>query len=201
MLTSAPIQMQIAAGIGFLSYLVATAGLRERHRPVEITGWTLAFSAVFLATLPVMQAAVSERWSMWISAGVPIMIAGLWRYRGHRLASWVGAKLKISRAMQYPSVESWIADHHPRITQIGVVLKDGTEISCMNADEHWDGEFKASMLFAPDGIALHADTIVRPGKEPKKYTYQHLHDANWGSRITVIPKDQIAWYWLRAEKS
>ncbi len=201
MLTAAPIQMQIAAGIGFLAYLTATAGLRERHRPVEITGWTLMFSAVFLAALPVAQAWVPERWSMWAAAGLTFLLAILWRAVGHRLVSRIGAKLKISRAIQYPSVRSWLLDHHPAFTQIGVVLKDGTEIRSMNVQEHWDGFLRAPVMLAADGsIALVADSIEHPGHETTPLEKSYVHNQDWGDMLTVIPGDQIAWYWVRVKK-
>ena len=205
---AAPLQMQIAAGIGFMAYLLAMAGLRSRHRPIEIAGWSLAFSAIFL-----LMQAVLDRLMMPIAAGawaalVTLAAAVFWRSVGWRAANWIGRKLRISRALPHPDVESWLLDQHPAITQIGVVLKDGTEITCLNTEAHWDEldkaenrNLRAPVFFADDGsIALVAEEVTRAGQDPEKHGQEFIHDE-WGTRLTVLRADQIAWYWIRMKRA
>ena len=185
---------------GYAAYYVANVGIRDHHKPADVTFATLVFAFVSAFAFYFC------RWTVGLSlvstSGITFtfgMAAGaIWRrfVRPH----FEQALRSISHSDDLPS--AWMALFGERrvATQLCIQLKDGTWLMCADLKEFQNSPNGPCVLGAKGDILMYV-TDKMTDKQSKRgvgfVPEPHPIDPMWGHEITYIPADQIARVALR----
>jgi hypothetical protein len=183
---------------GYAAYYVANVGIREHHKPADVTFSILifAFASAF--------AFYFCRWSLGIplvpTSGITfvfgMLVGAIWRKFGRPHFAHLLRRADISHSDDLPS--AWMALFGERrvATQLSVQLKDGTWLMCENLSKFAKSPNGPCVLGAKGDILMYVtDKQSKRGSgfvsEPDPI------DVLWGHEITYIPADQITKITLR----
>jgi hypothetical protein len=190
-----PWEIQTALASGYAAYMLAYTGIRMRHGALDAAFLTLVFSLI--ATLALTATARFGPLLSAPSAFVTTCLTGfVWR-------RWVRDYYRA--AIRYFDV-SWSDDDQSaldtllgnsshRISQIAVLLDDGTWLRCDDAAKFKDSPFGPCVLGPTGDVALYLTHEERLGSEARALT--SVLSADYGDRITYIPAGRIKRVTLR----
>lgn len=187
---------------GYAAYYVANVGIREHHKPADVTFSTLifAFASAF--------AFYFCRWSLGLTlvltSGITfvfgMLVGALWRKFGRPHFAHLLRRTDISHSDDLPS--AWMALFGERrvATQLSVLLKDGTWLMCADLSKFAMSPNGPCVLGAKGDVLMYV-TDKMTDKQSKRGSGFVLApdpiDVLWGHEITYIPADQIARIILR----
>lgn len=187
---------------GYAAYYVANVGIRDHHKPADVTFSTLVFA--FVAAFAFYFCKWVLATSLVVSSGATFafaLIAGAaWGAFGRpRFVGFLRAT-RVSHSDDLPS--AWMAIFRERrvARQLSVQLKDGTWLMCADLSKFAASPNGPCVLGAKGDILMYVtdkmtDKLSKRGvgfiPEPDPI------DALWGHEITYIPADQIARVILR----
>jgi hypothetical protein len=194
----------LLAACGYVAYYIANVGIRDHHKPADITFSILVFA--FVAAF----AFYFSRWvldlSLVVSSGITFlfaMIAGAsWRALGRPHFERMLRATRISHSDDLPS--AWMALFGERrvATQLTVQLKDGTWLMCDDLSKFQTSPNGPCVLGAKGDILMYV-TDKMTDKQSKRgagfVPKADPIDARWGHEITYIPADQIVRVDLRRQ--
>jgi hypothetical protein len=182
-------EVQTALASGYAAYAVAYTGLRDRQKPIDIAFTTLVFSVP--ATLVLGLLSSYGPWFAIPGAFVgSIAVAVLWRKPIRSLVFAILRRWNITWSNDDPSALATLSENAKfKITQVAVLLDDGTWLRCDDARKFAGAPF-APYLLGPNGdVALyltHEETADGKVKELKT-----VRDSDWGDRITYVPANRV----------
>lgn len=183
-------QIQVALASGYAAYLLCYAGIRGSHTTIDTTFSTLVFSLIATAILYLAKPRIHD-----VAAGALAFIltcaAGiLWRRFFRKPLRWLMREWNVSWSDDDPSsLATLLANQDHPVSQVGVLLDDGTWLQCRNLGLFADAPFGPCKLGANGDVALYLTHEVSPGGDVKEL--QTVRDAYYGDRITYVPASRI----------
>lgn len=174
-----------------MGYFVAHVGIRDHHKPIDVTFSTLVFGFCAAFAYQIMQ---HVGFQMLTSSGVAaitsIVLGGLWRAVLRPMFYKAMQHTNVSYADDIPS--AWLnlfSVTNVVATQLTVRLKDGRVLMC--ADLHrFKDEPNGPFRFGSTGDILMYVTDQKIGYAWS--TAEHVIFEDWGSEITYIPAAEVA---------
>ena len=188
-LLNLPWQIQASLASGYAAYMIAYIGLRESHRTIDTAFITLAFGLVATGVL-------------WIFADTAPLVAGasafilacagavIWRKWGIDAVHWFFRKANLSWANNDPTALATLTRSTKfYVTQVAVLLEDGTWLSCEDASQFADAPFGPCTIGPGADIGIYLTDEEKPDGTQKKF--KTVRDSGYGDRITYIPASRI----------
>ena len=179
---------QVSLGSGFLAYVIAYAGFRRDHAPVDAVFITLAFSAI--ASLVFSSSIELGEWVASMLAGVATIFAAcIWRKWLNKLCLKLLADTGVHREDGVHRAWAAIVQADRKVGQVAVHTKDGRVLHLLDrrkfAQAPWEGVY-----FGGDGslIMIVEEEDLDDGRTLQRET---ISDQLWGDRMSFIPADEI----------
>lgn len=196
-LLTLPVHIQVALASGYLAYMLAYAGLRDHHKPVDTAFRAIAFGLVASAVLylaprqhPILGSA---------AAVIATVAAGIgWRLIGIIATRRILRVLNVSWADDTPSAWATITSSNSRyrVSQISVLTDDGVWLHCDQAGPFADDPFGPA-VFGPAGdVGLYVTSEQRDDAS-KPTPHGSVRADGFGSRLTYIPASRVKRVTLR----
>lgn len=184
-----PIAIQVGLGGGFIAYMLASAGLRRGHTPLDVFMRSLAFGLPGMLTFTYETFSTTSAINAVLSVILSVAIGGIWRAF---LAEWVIGFVKAARIhgddFQVSAWDRMIQDRRFEVTQVKVCLKSGTELLLVDG-EKYIGTLCNGLLVGSDGaIAMVVDRETRKGVSRDR---RDIQVEEWGTRLTYVPAAEI----------
>jgi hypothetical protein len=191
-LLNLPWEAQIALASGYAAYMLAYAGLRHSHRAIDTALIALVFSLIASATLALGKS---------LTLANPVLLGALafcmstlsgllWRKWGRDFVSASLRLFDISWSNDDPSAfVTLTGSTHFYVTQVAVLLDDGTWLRCDHAEQFIDAPFGPCQLGPNGDIALYLTHEEAPDGQAKPLST--VRNAAYGDRITYIPASRI----------
>jgi hypothetical protein len=178
---------------GYAAYYVANVGVREHHKPVDVTFSTLVFGffAAFAYELLRIELLASVLVASAMAFLWAILLGGLWSRFGREFLTRALRLSDVSFSDDLPS--AWLAIFKQRAyaTQLSVKLKDGSWVKCEDLGRFAD-KLNGPCVLGMKGDLLMYITHVQAPSEDGFEECPGVTDDVWGDEITYIPADQIA---------
>jgi hypothetical protein len=189
-LLNLPWEIQVALASGYAAYAVAYLGLRDRHRPIDVVFISLVFSLITTAVLWFLASYKNPVVSI-PSALVATIIAGtVWRRFLHPFVFSILRYFDVTWSNDDPSALATILDdRRSYITQIAVLLEDGTWLRCDDVQQFRGAPFWPCIIGPNGDVALYL-THEEP-KDSEAKTLATVRDSLYGDRLTYIPASRI----------
>jgi hypothetical protein len=189
------IDLQIAVGCGYAAYMLAYSGHRRSMTDFDRVFSTITFSAV--ASIVIFAA---HRFGMWIYAPVAfftsVIIALAWRRIMRKFVVNFLRALDITCSDEHTSALNTISQGTDNyISQVSVLLDDGTWLRCDDATSFSDSPFGPCIIGEGGDVALYlTHEELKDQAEKKQDT---VRDSYWGDRITYVPAGRVKMINLR----
>lgn len=177
---------------GYAGYYVAHLGVREHHKPIDVTFNTLVFG--FLAAFVY---AYCRRQSDDILAASAVafvsavFLGGCWSKWGRDAFEGLLRRAGVSFSDDLPSAWSALFRSKAVGRQLSVKLRDGTWLRC--EDVHvFAKQPNGPCVFGTKGDLLMYVTHWQGPGETEFAPCGSVIDSEWGAEITYLPADQIA---------
>lgn len=183
-------QVQVALGSGYVAYMLAYVGIRQHHQATDITFRVVAFGLAASATL-YFSPIGSPFWDSAIAFPVTVAIGLAWRYLGMNLLRRALRHYNISWADDTPTAWATIssANSQHKLTQLSVLLDNGTWLICSPVGKFNDDPFGPCVLGQSGDLALYVTEEIEPcGKSRPQTT---VRDEALGSRLTYVPAGTV----------
>lgn len=198
---SLPEQLQVILVSGYLGYSIAYAGFRENERKEDVFYGVLSFGIFGYIFYDFTRKAHSS--FLWPGLGallVSVLIALFWRKYGRRWFNATLHKAAISNEDGIKTVWSRITqDTAIAPSQLVVQLKDGSVVECDDVQSFSNAPIPRYYTDSDGNVAFYATRKISATGEEK--ILQHTRHADYGDKITYIPKDQIASISIRLLKT
>jgi hypothetical protein len=197
-LLTLPWQQQIVLAAGCASYMTAYMGARGHHRAIEMMFITLTFSLISTFAL-----AITPSWppvaSGLAAVAAPLIIALAWRKWG---SHWFVEFMRhgdFTWSNDDPSALATLTANakHP-VTQIAVLLDDGTWLRCDDTAKFNDAPYAPCLLGPSGDVALYLTHEEPPGGDAKEL--KTVRNADYGDRLTYVPASRIRCITIRHQK-
>lgn len=190
-LLNLPWQIQVSLAAGYSAYMLAYIGLRHTHRQIDTVLISVVFSLIASGSLVLFSRWTDRPLSLSAAAFIATCLTAVaWRKWG-RSALERGLRLiDVTWANDDPSsLVTLSANSKFRLSQIAVLIDDGTWLQCNDTKKFSDAPF-APFLLGPNGdVALYLTHEEKPGETAKELTtVRHEH---YGDRITYVPAARI----------
>ena len=184
---------------GYMGYFIASVGLKDHHKTIDITFATLAFS-LLPALLYSLILYSFNIYAATLAAVVSAVISGaFWRVLGRKWMYWLLRKLSISWSDGTSSAWQRMFDQRGYyVTEVYVHLKDGT-ILLAEAPGNFKGQPCGSFVMGNEKDILLYVTHEKAAGSVDWVECDVLHKS-WGAMTTYIPADQIARVKIRRTK-
>lgn len=186
---------------GYIGYFIANVGLKDHHKPIDITFSTLIFG---LFAAMVYQAFIWIGWGEYLAALLAALYAfangAWWRKYGRKFMYKFLRDHDISWSDSTSSAWQRMFDQRGYyISEIYVILKDGTTL-VSEQPGNFEGQPCGSFVMGADkDILIHVTREKHPGSS-EWIKRKVIHDS-WGTMATYIPADQIARVKIRRTKN
>lgn len=188
-LAQLPWQAQLVFGAGYCAYRIAYVGIRHTHKGADTIFLTLAFGLVAALVLSVTGSLPTPT-RLLLGFAATFGAGMLWRAVGIR---WVRAILRKTGYSWSDDTESawqhFAEDSNCKPTQLTVETVGGQILYCSNASAVANYPLGPYVLGANGDVLMYVDSAEEPGG--KKTVVEAVHDQQWGSLITYVPRDQI----------
>lgn len=198
-LLSLPLDIQVALATGYAAYLLAYIGIRSHHTSVDTIFRAIAFASIAAISLYYLPSTLGILRFV-IGIVLTLFLAVFWRVIGSFLCHYLLREFDISWADDSPSAwfKSTQQNSKHLISQISVMLVDGTWLICEDASQFVSSPFGPCVLGLKGDIAMYASLEITPeGNEESQSNVRH--DA-LGDRLTYIPAEQIKRISIRYQK-
>ena len=194
-----PWQLQVSLACGYAGYFIANAGRRSHHQPTDIAFATLVYGvfsgAFYLILLPV----VHEIWAAAASLLFSLILGAVWRAFGRNAMYLCLRKIRVSYSNDDPSALVTLTETTTHdLTQIAVLLNDGTWLRCDDAAAFENAPHGPCLLGPSGDVAMYLTHIDKKGRRSR--ATETVSDPKIGHRITYVPANQIARISLRYAK-
>lgn len=189
-LLTLPWEIQVALGSGYAAYILAYVGIRDHHKGVDTAFRAIAFGLIATITF----ALVPRSWPIVrVGGAIFATLAGglVWRWFGIEFVRKSLRHTNLSWADDTPSAWATISANNSKspVTQISVLMDDGTWLNCDQNGDFNDSPFGPCVLGPNGDVALYVTSEVSPeGVESKN---PHVCDPLWGDRVTYVPAGKI----------
>jgi hypothetical protein len=189
-LLNQPWEIQLILASGYAAYVVAYTGLRERQKTVDIAFISLVFSVLATLILALSLPRVGPI-AAGLSAFVGSLVGGvLWRKFGRPIVRWALREADVTWSDDDPSALATLSGSTDfYVTQIAVLLDDGTWLRCDNARQFSGSPFGPCQLGPNGDVALYLTHEEPAQGEAKALT--SVRDSYYGDRITYVPAARI----------
>jgi len=189
-----PLAFQVALGGGYLGYLAAYTGIRDRHRQIDIAFLTIAFGIVGAVAFGLMEERGGTIAAASAGAVGPVLVGILWRKAGRGVVRSFYRLCSLSYADDDASAFTKLfadTDHH--VSQVMVALTDGSEFLCRSTADFADAPFGPLTIGADGSVALYVTHTYRPDSNGTLVEREQTgtRDKEWGDLLTVIPASAI----------
>ena len=194
-----PLQIQLVIAGGYAAYLLSYVGIRDHHTAVDTTFYTLIFGLIATGIYSLSNSSIGVYWGA-IAAFTSCCVAGLfWRKFGSRWLTWILRYLNFSWSDDDPSaLASILANSEDELSQLSVLLDDGTWLQCRDVARFINSPFGPCKLGPKGDVAFYVTHIQEPGKQMREL--QHVIDETWGDMLTYIPEGKVKYIKYRTKK-
>ena len=191
-----PWAVQVALASGYAAYILSFTGLRDNHKAIDTAFSTLVFSLIATAILA-LTASFKEPIISGSAAFMATLIVGLvWRKYVRAWARGFLRATNISWSDEAPSALAGVVTSTKYgITQVAVLLDDGTWLRCDDAAAFSNAPFGPCQIGPNGDIALYL-THEEPAGGPAKELVSVRSQA-WGDRLTYVPASRVRKVTLR----
>jgi hypothetical protein len=186
-----PWDLQVPLASGYAAYVLAYTGLRDRQKTVDIAFISLVFSliATFVLALAAKRDIGPINASM-LAFAATVAAGVLWRKFGRPFVGWSLRAANITWSNDDPSaLTSLGGSTRYYVTQVAVLLDDGSWLSCLSASEFSRSPFGPFQIGPNGDIALYV-TEISPAEGDAR-PQPTVHDDAYGDRITYVPATRI----------
>jgi hypothetical protein len=192
-LLNLPWQIQVAIAGGYAGYMIAYAGLRHTHRQIDTIFISIIFSLIAsgaIATLTVLRILSPPLLAGSLAFFITCLAAIAWRKWGRRVLE-LGLRLTNATWANDDSsaLTTLTANVKCPVTQIAVLLDDGTWLRCDDTTLFNDAPFGPCLLGPSGDVALYLTHEEPPKGKIKKL--KSVRDSYYGDRITYVPASRI----------
>jgi hypothetical protein len=177
---------------GYAAYYVANVGVRDHHKPIDVTFSTLVFGffSAFVYAICRRQYDAGLLTASIVSFASAIVIGALWSLFGRGLLERSLRRSDVSFSDDLPS--AWVALFRAKTyaSQLSVKLKDGSWLKCENLRVFADHPNGPCVLGAKGDVLMYVTHIKSPDDDDFE-ACTALTDEVWGDEVTYIPADQI----------
>jgi hypothetical protein len=182
------LEVQVALASGYAAYAISYTGLRDRQRPIDIAFISLVFSVPATVTYSFF---ASNGYLISIPAAfLAAIVAGIvWRKFVRPFVFPILRWFNVTWSNDDPSALATLSgDSKFGVTQIAVLLDDGTWLRCDNVLAFENAPFSPYVLGPNGDVALYL-THEESSAGVKALT--STRDSYYGDRITYIPAARI----------
>jgi hypothetical protein len=184
-----PLALQITLGGGYLAYLVAYAGLRERHTATDAIFRTIAFGLVASAILTWFDP--KHYWVPIAAVIATVSTGAFWRWRG---MDWSRAALRRSDISWTDDIPTaWLTVTATRTTeklaQIAVDIEGGRTLMCDDTRRFADAPFGPCVFGLGGDVAMYVTAELRSDGTWLEHG-EDLHTIQ-GANLTYLPASAI----------
>lgn len=191
-LSQVPEHIQIILASGYLGYCLARSGYRYKERQDQLFYGVIVFGLIGYA---VFLKAQSSLGIFWLSAGISVVasiLSGIfWRKFGKKHTDKFLHWAAITNEDGIPSV--WLRltqDTTIAPTQISVSLKNGSRLNCNDVPAF--AEMPVPSFYTDDDGNIAMYVTSRTNADGAVTEMNQIIDSDFGSRVTFIPKEEIA---------
>jgi hypothetical protein len=190
-----PWEIQLALASGYAAYVVAYTGMRERQRTIDIAFISLVFSLV--ATLVLWLLSSQSIVIASVAAFIASVLAGAaWRKFGRPLTLAALRAGNVTWSDDEPSALATLSCSTKfYVSQIAVLLDDGTWLSCKDTAPFADAPFGPCQIGPNGDVAMYLTHEEPPGGEEREVP--NVRNVAYGDRVTYIPASKIKRITLR----
>ena len=183
-------QIQLALASGYAAYLLCYAGIRGSHTTIDTTFSTLIFGLIATAVLYLARPGLSDIMAAALAFFAACAAGLIWRRFLRPLLRWLMRELDVTWSDDDPSaLATLLANSKFRVSQIAVLLDDGTWLSCNDTSLFADAPFGPCRLGPNGDVALYLTHEETPAGEVQER--KTVRDAAYGDRVTYIPAARI----------
>lgn len=191
-LSQIPENIQIILASGYIGHCLAKSGYRGKERKDQLFYGIMVFG---LIGYTVFLQAQTILWSFGLSAACSVVISILsgvfWRKFGKKCLDRFLHWAAISNEDGIPTTWARLTeDTDIALTQVSVSLKNGSRLNCDDVSEFADMPVPAFYSDDDGNLALYVTS--RTEKDGTITEMEHITDPDYGSRITFVPKEEIA---------
>jgi hypothetical protein len=192
-----PWPILVTLACGYAAYSIASLGYRSRHSQSDVVFSVLLFGflsqVVYQGILRVDEGALV--WATLAAFVIAILLGSLWRKYGRRIfrsvLRWLSISFSENTQKGFPA--PFLMEPNLPPTQICVWTKDGCQYSCDSCGRFLGKPFGPFVYSEAGDIWLYATHFQpspdAPDAEVKDVESPH---AEWGTRVTYIPADNIS---------
>jgi hypothetical protein len=183
-------QIQVTLASGYAAYIIAFTGIRDHHRALDTTFGALVFGLIASAVLALSTAYLGPIFAGALALTSACAVGLLWRRWGRKALIGALRKMKVTQSDSAPS--SWAtltSDTQHYVSQIAVLLDDGTWLRCDDTTPFADAPFGPCCLGPNGDLALYlTHTESSDGAVTVLTT---VRDDYYGDRVTYVPAARI----------
>lgn len=185
-----PWNIQVALASGYAAYILCFAGIRAHHKAVDTTFSTLAFGLVATAVLFVLSPFKQPVWAGGAAFLATIIAGILWRKLGRGVLRAALRSGDVTWSNDDPSALATVsADSRHRVSQVAVLVDDGTWLRCDSTAKFEGAPFYPYVLGPSGDIALYLTHEDKPNGDSAEL--RSVRDAVHGDRVTYVPASRI----------
>ena len=201
-----PGQIQLALGSGYAAYLLSYVGISEHHTTVDVTFKSLVFSLVATGVFNGLSQWVTNVYLRGCIAFILCCACGLvWRRYFREPLRKSLRKTDVSWSDDDPSaLASILGNSENRMSQLSVLLDDGTWLICKTLYAYENSPFGPCKLGTSGDIAMYVTHIQDKKslfKKAKERPQKELSNNYWGDNLTYIPSSKIRYVKFRFKKN
>jgi hypothetical protein len=194
-----PWEIQVALASGYAAYALAYTGLRDRQRTIDIAFLSLVFSVPATMIFAAL-ASKSPIITIPLAFAAAFAVALIWRKFLRPFMFPILKKFNVTWSDDDPSALATLSGNSKfGITQIAVLLDDGTWLRCDDARKFSDAPFAPYLLGLNGDVALYL--THEEAADGKVKTLATVRDPSYGDRITYIPASHVKRIAIRHRRS
>lgn len=196
-LLNLPWQIQLSLASGYAAYLMANAGNREHHQPVDVAFSTLLFGLFATLIYNTQLGWGIEGYLPIISAFIGTLLVGsVWRKFGRPVSSALLRAAGISISNDDPTALATLFSNTGfDVTQISVRMDDGRWLHCADTRRFADSPHGPCVIGPAGDVAVYLTDMH--GTDGALKPVEDGRDTNHGDLLTYIPASRVSQINLR----
>lgn len=190
-----PEYLQIIFVTGYIGYVIAQSGFREKEKKSDLFYGTLLYGLFGYIIYDLMKLYCPKQFPFVVYAlsgsSASIIAAILWRKWIKNIWYKILHITAISNEDNIPTVWAGIIQNTEMLhKQISVSLKNGSKLECNDIQSFQDAPFPCYYADNDGNIAIYVTEVISSKNITTKREY--VRDKEWGDLLTYIPKDEIS---------